>query len=58
MKDNLLNYCGFKKFHPHDNESIIRVAFIDNGDKTTVKQCLKNVCVDAQELYRKIFSMV
>jgi DNA-directed RNA polymerase subunit L len=58
MKDNLLNYCGFKKFHPHDNESIIRVAFIDHGDKTVVKQCLKNVCVDAQELYRKIFTML
>jgi len=52
-----LSFCGFKKYHPHDNESIIRVAFVDNGDKTLVKQCLKNVCVDAQELYKKIFAM-
>lgn len=58
MKDNLFAYCAFKKYHPHDNESIIRVAFVDNGDKTLVKQCLKNACVDAQELYKKIFTML
>lgn len=57
MKENILSYCGFKKFHPHDNESIIRVAFTESGDKTNVKQCLKNVCVDAQDLYKKIFTM-
>jgi DNA-directed RNA polymerase subunit L len=29
----ILSFCGFKKFHPHDTQSTIRVAF--NTDKDT-----------------------
>jgi DNA-directed RNA polymerase subunit L len=37
----LLNYVGFKKMHPHDTYSILRVAFNeDNVSKTKVKQLL------------------
>jgi DNA-directed RNA polymerase subunit L len=34
----LLNYVGFKKMHPHDNSSIIRVAFVE--DNNNIKQIL------------------
>lgn len=27
---DVLNYVGFKKFHPHDSDSILRMAFNDN----------------------------
>jgi hypothetical protein len=28
-KIKMLNFCGFKKEHPHDSHSIIRVGFIE-----------------------------
>lgn len=58
VKEEKLSYCGFKKMHPHNNESIIRIAFIDNVmDKNTVRQLLRSSCVDAQNIFKKIFSL-
>ena len=37
----ILSYCGFKKFHPHDNYSIIRIAYKDPKDATSVVHILK-----------------
>jgi DNA-directed RNA polymerase subunit L len=33
VNKSILSFCGFKKFHPHDTQSTIRVAF--NTDKDT-----------------------
>jgi DNA-directed RNA polymerase subunit L len=49
-----LTYCGFKKMHPHDNDSIIRVAYKDPVDKATIKQNLKACIEDAINVYKKI----
>jgi len=43
----ILNYVGFKKLHPHDNYSIVRIAFTDNSKgissvKTLVKTSLES----------------
>lgn len=58
VKEQKINFCGFKKYHPHNVESIIRVAFNDKtADKNIVRQCLRSVCVDAQELYKKLYNM-
>ena len=57
MKDKILSFCGFKKFHPHNSDSIIRVAYVKNADKNTVRQHLKSVCVDAAEVYKKIYKL-
>ena len=57
VNEKKLSYCGFKKFHPHDSESIIRVAFMENMDKTHVRQCFRSVCVDAQEAFKKLYAM-
>ena len=50
----LLSFCGFKKMHPHDSYSIIRVAYKDVTDKSVVKGNLKECITDAKEVYRKI----
>lgn len=55
--DKSLSFCGFKKFHPHDVTSTVRVAFNAPSDKTVVKQRLRSVCVDAQEIFTKIGGM-
>jgi DNA-directed RNA polymerase subunit L len=44
----VLSYIGFKKMHPHDDDSIIRVAFNQpNAGKSNVKEILTTVMVDA-----------
>jgi len=32
-KSNLLQFVGFKKFHPHDSFSVLRVMFADDANK-------------------------
>jgi DNA-directed RNA polymerase subunit L len=50
----LLNYCGFKKMHPHDNFSIIRVAYKEPVEKSTIKGNLKECISDAVQIYTKL----
>ena len=42
--DSILSYCGFKKFHPHDNDSIIRIAFKNNETMPFIFDNLISVC--------------
>jgi DNA-directed RNA polymerase subunit L len=49
-----LSFCGFKKMHPHDLDSIIRIAYKNDADKHTVKQNLKECIADALTVYKKI----
>ena len=49
-----LTFCGFKKMHPHDNYSIIRVAYKDAVDKSTIKGSLKECIDDAKQVFGKI----
>ena len=55
--DKTLSFCGFKKFHPHDESSVVRIAFNDKTDKTMVKQRLRIVCVDAIDIFKKMNSL-
>lgn len=52
--DNLLTFCGFKKVHPHDNDSIIRVAYKDVIDKMSIQGHLKTCIQELIEIYTKI----
>jgi DNA-directed RNA polymerase subunit L len=48
---NMLTFCGFKKMHPHDNYSIIRLAYKDTVDKSNIKGHLKECIDDATLIY-------
>jgi DNA-directed RNA polymerase subunit L len=50
----ILTYCGFKKLHPHDHYSIIRVAYKNAVDKSTVKGNLKECIETAIAIYSKL----
>ena len=53
-----MTYCGFKKFHPHDNHSIVRVAYTKSVSKSNVKQNLK-ACISAViQVYPRIHKSV
>ena len=49
-----ISYCGFKKMHPHDSESIIRLAYHDSVDKSGIKQNVKESILDAVGTFQKI----
>ena len=55
--EKVLNFCGFKKFHPHDDESIIRIAYKKPNDKNMVRMHLNTCCAKAKELFDKIAKM-
>ena len=55
--DKTLSFCGFKKFHPHNLDSTIRIAFEKKADKSFVKQYLRDACADAQDVFKRIYNM-
>lgn len=52
--DKTLNYCGFRKAHPHIDESIIRIGFKNPTDKVTVITYIVNAAMQATQIYDKI----
>lgn len=57
MKEKIFTFCGFKKLHPHNSDSVIRIAYIKQADKNTVRNNLRGVCIDAIEFYKKLHKM-
>jgi DNA-directed RNA polymerase subunit L len=54
-----LTYCGFKKMHPHDSDSIIRLAFNSpTSNKTTIQTILKYSIDEAIKVLQKIKELI
>jgi len=53
---NILTFCGFKKLHPHDTYSIIRVAYSEPVEKSTIKGNMKECIADSVEVFMKLKS--
>jgi DNA-directed RNA polymerase subunit L len=51
------SFCGFKKFHPHDSESTIRIAYKEPTEKHMLKQHLRDACIMATDVFETIFKM-
>jgi len=49
-----LSYCGFRKPHPHIDESIIRLGFKNPIDKVSVASTIVNASVDGMRIYESI----
>ena len=49
-----ISFCGYKKMHPHDSESIIRLAYFDPVDANIIKQNMKECIVELVKIYEKI----
>jgi DNA-directed RNA polymerase alpha subunit len=50
----MLTFCGFKKMHPHDSYSIIRLAYLEPVSKSGVKANLLDCIRDAINIYDQI----
>jgi DNA-directed RNA polymerase subunit L len=55
--EGIFSFCGFKKFHPHDDDSVIRIAYKQSADRTMVRQHVRTACVEAQEIYTQLYKM-
>jgi len=51
---NILTFCGFKKMHPHDNYSIIRLSYKEPVEKSTIKGHLKEAIDDSKQVYTRL----
>lgn len=56
-KEEIVTYCGFKKVHPHDTQSIIRIAYKEKTDKHLCIENLKEACNDAVDVFTRIFKI-
>ena len=56
-KPETLTYCGFKKFHPHDSFSVIRIAFPMEVEQEIVNQHLLMACSEAKLIYEQIVAL-
>ena len=54
QKDKTVTFCGFRKNHPHDKYSVIRLAFKEKNEIIDIYNVLNDVCADLIELYTKI----
>ena len=54
FETQMLTYCGFKKMHPHDSESIIRIAYAEPVDTTVIIGHLKECIADSIHVFDKI----
>ena len=50
----ILTFCGFKKMHPHDSESIIRLAYLEPIEKATIKGHLKECIAESIKVFGRI----
>ena len=56
LGDKSLTFCGFRKPHPHINESIIRIAFRDEIDKNQIALYINNSVKLAVNYFKKLLS--
>jgi len=57
LKEKIFTFCGFKKFHPHNSDSTIRIAYLQNSDKRMVSQHLRFACTDASAVFKRVYDM-
>lgn len=51
----VLSYCGFKKMHPHDPDSLLRVGFNQATDtKDSVREMLIYSCDEANKVFKTV----
>ena len=55
--EKILSFCGFKKFHPHNDDSTLRIAFNKPADKHMVSQYLKNAASSNRDIFKMIYGL-
>lgn len=58
QNEERLSFCGFVKEHPHYNESIIRVGYTKESNKSIVLGDMKNAIQELVKIYRKVKTLI
>jgi len=56
LSDKTLTFCGFRKKHPHDDFSIIRIAFTQNVDNNDIIELFLKTISKLEIIYNKILN--
>lgn len=57
LGDKTLSFCGFKKFHPHNDDSTLRIAFVQPSSSAHAHEYLRRSCVELHALYKQVEGM-
>lgn len=57
-KNPTLNFCGFKKFHPHDSKSTIRISLTDEHKNKHPKELIHYSAQYAISIFSNIITMI
>ena len=57
LSDKTLTFCGFRKKHPHNNYSTIRIAFTQNVDTDHIIELFINSCSKLDIIYNNILNL-
>lgn len=55
--DKTLTFVGFKKIHPHDTFSVLKLAFVMEVDNNYIRQLIRTALSDCMEVFDKIKKM-
>lgn len=50
-ESGVLTFCAFKKFHPHDQSGVLRLAFANATEVENVKQYLLSATAEMKDVY-------
>ena len=53
----LLNYIGFRKFHPHDDHSVLRIGFCNPTSKEDVLSVFKGIVQELKKVVSRTFRL-
>ena len=53
-KEKELTFCSFKKFHPHDNYGVLRIAYEKLPDRSLITIHLKTILKESKEIMEEI----
>jgi len=57
LNEEILSFCAFKKFHPHDDDSIIRLAFKETVSEDMVLQYVFNSLDEINKIFATLKKM-
>jgi len=57
ISDKTMSFIAFKKIHPHDEASILKMAFIMDVDNNYVRQLVRTALVESMEVFDKIHKL-
>lgn len=57
IQDKSVTFCAFKKIHPHDKLSVLKLAFVMDVDNNYVRQIIRTSIVECVEVIEKFYNL-